>query len=80
MNSILPWTILLAPLASAVVITLFTLRWKAAEQFNLGCGRPGEFHVQLLDLSHNPVSPRLSSPGSILAARSKYRLALRSIN
>ena len=29
MNSILPWTILLAPLASAVVITLFTLRWKA---------------------------------------------------
>jgi NADH-quinone oxidoreductase subunit L len=30
MNSILPWTILLAPLASAVVITLFTLRWKAA--------------------------------------------------
>ena len=30
MNSILPWTILLAPLASAVVITLFTLRWKGA--------------------------------------------------
>jgi NADH-quinone oxidoreductase subunit L len=30
MNSILPWTILLAPLASALVITLFTLRWKAA--------------------------------------------------
>jgi NADH-quinone oxidoreductase subunit L len=30
MNSTLPWTILLAPLASAVVITLFTLRWKAA--------------------------------------------------
>jgi NADH-quinone oxidoreductase subunit L len=29
MNSILPWTILLAPLASAVVITLFALRWKA---------------------------------------------------
>ena len=29
MNSILPWIILLAPLASAVVITLFTLRWKA---------------------------------------------------
>jgi NADH-quinone oxidoreductase subunit L len=29
MNSILPWTILLSPLASAVVITLFTLRWKA---------------------------------------------------
>jgi NADH-quinone oxidoreductase subunit L len=28
MNSILPWIILLAPLASAVVITLFTLRWK----------------------------------------------------
>jgi NADH-quinone oxidoreductase subunit L len=30
MNSTLPWTILLAPLASALVITLFTLRWKAA--------------------------------------------------
>src|SRR5881397_283008 len=30
MNSIFPWIILLAPLASAVVITLFTLRWKAA--------------------------------------------------
>src|SRR5438132_5170944 len=26
---ILPWLILLAPLASAIVITLFTLRWKA---------------------------------------------------
>jgi len=30
MNSTLPWTILLAPLASALLITLFTLRWKAA--------------------------------------------------
>src|SRR5438445_13624455 len=29
MNSILPWLILLAPLVSAAVITLFTLRWKA---------------------------------------------------
>src|SRR5437016_1913147 len=28
MNSILPWLILLAPLVSAAVITLFTLRWK----------------------------------------------------
>jgi NADH-quinone oxidoreductase subunit L len=28
MNSSLPWLILLAPLLSAVVITLFTLRWK----------------------------------------------------
>jgi NADH-quinone oxidoreductase subunit L len=28
MNSLLPWLILLAPLFSAVVITLFTLRWK----------------------------------------------------
>jgi NADH-quinone oxidoreductase subunit L len=28
MNSILPWLILLAPLFSAAVITLFTLRWK----------------------------------------------------
>jgi NADH-quinone oxidoreductase subunit L len=33
MNSILPWTILLAPLVSAVVITLFTLRWKAVSSF-----------------------------------------------
>jgi NADH-quinone oxidoreductase subunit L len=28
MNSVLPWLILLAPLVSAAVITLFTLRWK----------------------------------------------------
>src|SRR5207237_9011448 len=28
MNSILTWIILLAPLVSAAVITLFTLRWK----------------------------------------------------
>jgi NADH-quinone oxidoreductase subunit L len=33
MNSILPWIILLAPLISAVVITLFTLRWKAVSGF-----------------------------------------------
>jgi NADH-quinone oxidoreductase subunit L len=29
MNSVLPWVILLTPLASAAAITLFTLRWKA---------------------------------------------------
>jgi NADH-quinone oxidoreductase subunit L len=33
MNSILPWIILLAPLISAVVITLFTLRGKAVSSF-----------------------------------------------
>jgi NADH-quinone oxidoreductase subunit L len=33
MNSILPWVILLTPLSSAVVITLFTLRWKAVSSF-----------------------------------------------
>ena len=33
MNSFLPWIILLAPLVSAVVITLFTLRWKAESSF-----------------------------------------------
>ncbi len=33
MNSILPWLGLLVPLASAVVITLFTLRWKALSSF-----------------------------------------------
>src|SRR5881398_4025245 len=33
MNSMLPWIILLAPLISAVVITLFTLRWKAVSSF-----------------------------------------------
>jgi NADH-quinone oxidoreductase subunit L len=33
MNSFLPWIILLAPLVSAVVITLFTLRWKAVSSF-----------------------------------------------
>jgi NADH-quinone oxidoreductase subunit L len=29
MNSLFPWLILLAPLASAMVVTLFTLRWKS---------------------------------------------------
>src|SRR6059058_5870610 len=29
MNSVLPWVVLLAPLVSTAVITLFTLRWKA---------------------------------------------------
>jgi NADH-quinone oxidoreductase subunit L len=33
MNSSLPWIILLAPLASAMVITLFTLRWRAVSSF-----------------------------------------------
>jgi NADH-quinone oxidoreductase subunit L len=33
MNSILPWITLLAPLSSALVITLFTLRWKALSSF-----------------------------------------------
>src|SRR5215469_5047986 len=33
MNSFFPWIILLAPLVSAVVITLFTLRWKAVSSF-----------------------------------------------
>jgi NADH-quinone oxidoreductase subunit L len=33
MNSISPWIILLAPLVSAVVITLFTLRWKSVSSF-----------------------------------------------
>ncbi len=33
MNSILPWVVLLAPLISAGVITLFTLRWKAFSSF-----------------------------------------------
>jgi NADH-quinone oxidoreductase subunit L len=33
MNSILPWVVLLAPLVSAAVITLFTLRWKAVSSF-----------------------------------------------
>ncbi len=33
MNSILPWIILLTPLASAIVIVLFTLRWKAVSSF-----------------------------------------------
>src|SRR4029450_10843582 len=33
MNSILPWVVLLAPLVSAAVITLFTLRWKTVSSF-----------------------------------------------
>src|SRR5207248_11052125 len=31
--SMLPWIILMAPLISAAVITLFTLRWKAVSSF-----------------------------------------------
>jgi len=33
MNSILPWIILIAPLVSAAVITLFTLRWKGGSSY-----------------------------------------------
>jgi NADH-quinone oxidoreductase subunit L len=33
MNSILPWIILLVPLVSASLITLFTLRWKVMSSF-----------------------------------------------
>ena len=33
MNSILPWVVLLAPLVSAAVIALFTLRWKTVSSF-----------------------------------------------
>src|SRR6267378_1186636 len=33
MNSILLWVVLLAPLSSAAVITLFTLRWKTVSSF-----------------------------------------------
>jgi NADH-quinone oxidoreductase subunit L len=33
MNLLLPWIILLAPLASAIFITLFTLRWKMLSSF-----------------------------------------------
>src|SRR5438477_8100792 len=33
MPSILPWLVLMAPLISAAVITLFTLRWKAVSSF-----------------------------------------------
>ena len=33
MNSFLPWIILLAPLISAVFITLFALRWKGVSSF-----------------------------------------------
>jgi NADH-quinone oxidoreductase subunit L len=33
MNSIFPWIVLLAPLVSAVVIRLFTLRWNALSSF-----------------------------------------------
>ena len=33
MISILPWLVLLAPLSSAALITVFTLRWKSASSF-----------------------------------------------
>src|ERR1044072_3463332 len=33
MNPMLPWVVLLAPLVSATLITLFTLRWKAISSF-----------------------------------------------
>ena len=50
MNSILPWTILLAAVSQRGSYHTIHAPVESGEQFNLGCGRPGEFHVQLLDL------------------------------
>ena len=57
MNSILPWIILLAPLFSAVVITLFTLRWKALSSFISVAAVLLSFVCSCLIFSRSGISP-----------------------
>ena len=57
MNSILPWIILLAPLFSAVVITLFTLRWKALSSFISVAAVLVSFVCSCLIFSQSGISP-----------------------
>jgi NADH-quinone oxidoreductase subunit L len=57
MNSILPWIILLAPLFSAAVITLFTLRWKALSSFISVAAVLVSFVCSCLIFSRSGISP-----------------------
>ena len=50
MNSFYPWLILLAPFASATVITLFTLRWKSLSSAISITAVLDKFLLQLLRL------------------------------
>jgi NADH-quinone oxidoreductase subunit L len=56
MNSILPWLGLLAPLASAIFITLFTLRWKALSSFISTAAVLGSFVCSCLIFTQSAVS------------------------
>jgi len=56
-NSIFPWIILLAPLLSAVVITLFTLRWKALSSFISVAAVLVSFVCSCLIFSQSGISP-----------------------
>jgi NADH-quinone oxidoreductase subunit L len=56
-NSILPWIILLAPLLSAVAITLFTLRWKALSSFISVAAVLVSFVCSCLIFSRSGISP-----------------------
>ena len=57
MNSILPWIILLGPLFSAAVITLFTLRWKALSSFISVAAVLVSFVCSCLIFSRSGISP-----------------------
>ena len=57
MNSIFPWIILLAPLFSAAVITLFTLRWKALSSFISVAAVLVSFVCSCLIFSRSGISP-----------------------
>jgi NADH-quinone oxidoreductase subunit L len=58
MNSILPWIVLLGPLFSAVVITLFTLRWKALSSFISVAAVLVSFVCSCLIFSQSGISAR----------------------
>jgi NADH-quinone oxidoreductase subunit L len=56
-NSIFPWIILLGPLLSAVVITLFALRWKALSSFISVAAVLVSFVCSCLIFSRSGISP-----------------------
>src|SRR5881409_1218160 len=58
MNSIFPWIILLAPLSSATVITLFTLRWRALSSFISIGAVLGSFVCSCLIFTRQGISAR----------------------
>jgi NADH-quinone oxidoreductase subunit L len=55
--AVVPWIILLAPLFSAVVITLFTLRWKALSSFISVAAVLVSFTCSCLVFSQSGISP-----------------------